>query len=71
MNQKSSDQGWQQLQANIEGFVGQALRNNIQRIEYNPLFITHLLEMTSERYQNEPLGAMAISDNFNEKGRET
>ena len=36
MNQQKSDQGWQQLQAHIEGFFGRALRNDLQRIEYKP-----------------------------------
>jgi hypothetical protein len=53
VNQKTSDQGWQQLQAHIEGFLGQALRNDVQRIEYKPRFIVQLLEMPSERHQNE------------------
>ena len=53
MNQQTSDQGWQQLQAHIEGFLGQTLRNDMQRIEYKPRFIVHLLEMPSERQQNE------------------
>ena len=53
MNQKTSDQGWQQLQDHIDGFLGQALRNDVQRIEYKPRFIAHLLEMPSKRHQNE------------------
>ena len=53
MSQKTSDQGWQQLQAHIEGFLGQTLRNDVQRIEYKPRFIIQLLEMPSERHQNE------------------
>ncbi len=53
MSQKTSDQGWQQLQAHIEGFLGQTLRNDVQKIEYKPRFITQLLEMPSERHQNE------------------
>jgi hypothetical protein len=53
MIQKSSDQGWQQLQAHIEGFLGQALRNDVQRIEYKPRFIAQLLEMSSKRHQKE------------------
>jgi hypothetical protein len=53
MNQKASDQGWQQLQSHIEGFFSQALRSDTQRIEYKPRFIDHLLEMRSERQQNE------------------
>jgi hypothetical protein len=53
MNQQKSDQGWQQLQAHIEGFFGQALRNDVQRIEYKPRFIVQLLEIPFERHQNE------------------
>jgi hypothetical protein len=52
MIQQSSDQGWQQLQANIEGFLGQALRNN-ERTEYKPRFTAQLQEMPSERDQKE------------------
>jgi phosphoglycerate kinase len=44
MNQKASDQGWQQLQSHIEGFFSQALRSDTQRIEYKPRFIDRLLE---------------------------
>ncbi len=53
MNQKAADQGWQQLQSHIEGFFGQALRSDTQRIEYKPRFIVHLLETPSERQQGE------------------
>ena len=53
MNQQTSDQEWQQFQARIEGFVGQVLRNDVQRIEYRPRFIAQMLEMPSERRQNE------------------
>jgi hypothetical protein len=53
MNQQKSDQGWQQLQAHIEGFFGQTLRNDTQRIEYKPRFIVQILGMPSERQQNE------------------
>ena len=53
MNQKASDQGWQQLQSHIEGFFSQALRSDTQRIEYKPRFIDQLLEMPSEHQQNE------------------
>ena len=52
MNQQTSDQGWQQLQAHIESFLGQALANDAQRIEYKPRFIA-LLEMSSEHHQND------------------
>ena len=52
MNQ-ISDQEWQQFQDHIDGFLGQNLTNDVQRIEYKPLFIA-LLEMSSESHQNEP-----------------
>ena len=47
MDKTASDQGWQQLQTHIEGFLGQALRNDMRRIEYKPRFIVQLLEMPS------------------------
>jgi len=53
MDQKASDQGWQQLQAHIEGFLGQALRNDMRSIEYKPRFIVPLLDMPSEYRKNE------------------
>jgi hypothetical protein len=53
MNQPTLDQGWQQLQVRIEGFLGQVLRNDVQRIEYKPRFIVQLLEMPSKLHQNE------------------
>jgi hypothetical protein len=53
MNQKTSDQGWQQLQARIEVFVDQSLRSDVQSIEDRPRLLSQLLVMTSERHQNE------------------
>lgn len=53
MDPKVLDQGWQQLQAHIEGFLGQALRNDIRSIEYKPRFIVPLLEVPSEYRKNE------------------
>ena len=53
MDQKASDQGWQQLQAHIKGFLGQALRNDLHSIEYKPRFIVPLLEMPSEYRKSE------------------
>jgi CDP-diacylglycerol pyrophosphatase len=58
MNQKASDQGWQQLQSHIEGFFSQALRSDTQKIEYKPRFIDQLLEMPAKHRQNE-LGEMS------------
>jgi len=52
MNQQIPDQEWQQLQEHIEGFFNQTLANDMQRIEYKPLFVA-LLEMPSESYQSE------------------
>ncbi|KAF0154290.1 MAG: hypothetical protein FD159_2625 [Syntrophaceae bacterium] len=52
MDQQNLDQGWQQLQAHIEGFFSRTLTNDTQRIEYKPQFIA-LLEMTSGSHQNE------------------
>ena len=69
MNQKTSDQGWQRLQAHIEGFLGQAFRNGVERIEYRPRFIAHLA-MPSERHQKELQDRKAISDNFHQKDDE-
>ena len=51
MNQKQSNQEWQQLQNHIAGFFGKALRNDVPKIEYKPLFIAKLLEMPSEHHQ--------------------
>jgi len=53
MDQKASDQGWQQLQSHIEGILGQALRNDLDKVEYKPRFISQLLGMPPERHQNE------------------
>jgi hypothetical protein len=53
MNQKTSDQGWQQLQARIEVFLDQSLRSDVQSIEDRPRLLSQLLVMTSERHQNE------------------
>jgi hypothetical protein len=52
MDQQNSDQGWQQLQAHIEGFFSRTLTNDTQRIEYKPRF-SALLEISSEHHQND------------------
>jgi hypothetical protein len=70
MIKQASDQGWQQLQTHIEGFLGQALRNDAQGIEYKPRFIAHLLEIPSERHENELHSRTARSDNFDKKKNE-
>jgi hypothetical protein len=53
MQQKISDQGWQQLQDHINDFLGRALASNGQSIEYEPRF-SALLEMPSGHHQNDP-----------------
>ena len=52
MNQQIPDHEWQQLQDHIDGFLGQNLANDMQRIEYKPLFVA-LLEMPSEHNNND------------------
>lgn len=52
MNQQMLDQKWQQLQDHIKCFFSQTLANDMQRIEYKPLFAA-LLEIPSESNQNE------------------
>lgn len=39
MDQSASEQRWQQLQANIERFLGQSLQSDGRGIEYKPRFI--------------------------------
>jgi hypothetical protein len=53
MNEQKLDMEWQQLQASIEGFFGQALTSDVQKLEYKPRFIVQLLEMPAERHQDE------------------
>jgi hypothetical protein len=44
MDKNRSDQGWEQLQAHIERFLGQTLRNDVQAaIEYKPRFNSGVL----------------------------
>jgi ATP phosphoribosyltransferase regulatory subunit HisZ len=53
MNQKTSDQGWQQLQARIEVFLDQSIRSDVESIEDRPRLLSQLLVMPYERHQNE------------------
>jgi len=48
MSQQSSEHGWEQLQEHIAGFLGQALRSDIQKIEYKPQFTPPLMEVPPE-----------------------
>jgi len=52
MDQQHLDQGWQQLQANIENFFNRTTASNLQSIEYKPRFIA-LLTMSSEHQQSD------------------
>jgi hypothetical protein len=51
LNQES-DQIWQQLRFHIDNIFSQTTLDDLQRIEYKPLFMA-LLEMPSESYQND------------------
>lgn len=50
---KASEQGWLQLQANIERFLGQSLQSEGQRLEYKPRFIASLPERSTSHPQPE------------------
>ena len=53
MNQRVSNQGWEELQDHIRGFLAQALRSDVQSIEYKPRFSNQLLEILPEHDQCE------------------
>ena len=53
MNQQTSDQEWQQLQARIEVFLDQSIRSDVESIEDRPRLLSQLLVMPYERHQNE------------------
>ena len=53
MKQQESDQIWQHLLFHIENFFSHSIANDVRKIEYKPLFIPQLLEMVSDRDQNE------------------
>ena len=48
MNQNAAEQGWQQLQAHIEGFLGQFLKGDPGKVEYRPQFCDSLLKGPGE-----------------------
>jgi hypothetical protein len=52
MKQNESDQIWQHLQDNIEGFFSRTIADDVQKIEYKRPFIA-LLEMSSEHNQSD------------------
>jgi hypothetical protein len=54
MDQRASDQGWRQLQANIEMFLEQSLQSGDgRRFEYKPRFIVQRPERSPEYHQKE------------------
>jgi hypothetical protein len=53
MDHISADEGWRQLQANIESFLGQSLRSDGRRVEYRPKFISPLPGMYDEQTRGE------------------
>jgi hypothetical protein len=48
MDQKAADRGWQELQANIERFLGQSLQSDARRFAYKPRFIATLSAMPDD-----------------------
>lgn len=52
MDQDTADQSWQQLQAHIQGFLGQFLSGDTKSIEYKPQFTAPMLEMPSAFHQS-------------------
>ncbi len=52
MDQQNSDQGWQQIQVNIERFFSQTLTDDVPRVEYKPRFVA-LLEMSPEHHHSD------------------
>jgi hypothetical protein len=53
MGQNATDQGWQELQANIERFLGQSLQCDGRRVEYKPRFIATLSAKSTDYPQME------------------
>jgi hypothetical protein len=71
MDQRALDQEWQQLQTNIERFLGQSLQSDGRRLEYKPRFIATSSEMSSETPQMEgalPHSRRSASGNVGKKG---
>jgi hypothetical protein len=56
MDKRASDQGWRQLQANIERFLEQSLRGDGRRLEYQPRFMVQQPEASPEYRRKEAAG---------------
>jgi hypothetical protein len=69
MDQRASDQGWQQLQANIERFLGQTLESDGRRVEYRPQFIASLSGISSGHPQK-GTGPTPSDIGFGQRGKE-
>ena len=52
MAKNETEQGWQELQDRIQNVFGNLLRGDVQRIEYKPPSVIHLLEMSSGYREN-------------------
>jgi hypothetical protein len=53
MDQNATEQGWQQLQANIERFLGQSLQSDGRGFEYKPRFIKSPPERAADYAQQD------------------
>lgn len=56
MDKRASDQGWWQLQANIERFLEQSLQGDGRRLEYQPRFIVQQPEASPEYRRKDAAG---------------
>ena len=52
MAKNETEQGWQELQDRIQNVFGNFLRGDVQRIEYKPPSVIHLLEMSAGYREN-------------------
>jgi hypothetical protein len=71
MDQRTSDQGWNQLQANIESFLEQSLQSDGRQLKYKPRFIATWPESLSGTHQTEgalPHSRGSASSNIGKKG---
>ena len=62
MDHRTSDQGWRQLQDNIERFLEQSLKGDGRRTAYRPQFIVQMPEGTAEYHRNDAAEERCQSD---------
>jgi hypothetical protein len=48
MEEKSTDQKWQQLHTRIEKLLGKYLKDDLQLIDYQPRYVIPFLELPSK-----------------------